>query len=56
MVVILVESRRKHKQEVKKQKHLKPVRWYFIRWVFWMLLLGLCFVMFMMGWYVGTAF
>jgi len=53
MVVILVESKRKKNQERVEKKHMKPVQWYLIRWVFWTLLITLCFVMFLMGFYVA---
>jgi len=55
MVIYVVESRRKHLQQIKRAK--KPfVKWYMLKVVFWSLLVVTCFVFFMLGWVVGKYF
>ena len=48
----MVESRRKHLQEVKRSKKPRP-KWYMLKIVFWTLLAVTCFIFFLVGWMVG---
>ena len=48
----MVESRREKRVKRVRAKKPKP-KWYFIKVVFWSLLLAFGFVMFMFGWYIG---
>ena len=50
----MVESRRKINEKIRKAKQ-KPIKWYAIRLVFWVLVLVVCIIMFLTGWIVGKV-
>ena len=50
----MVDSLRERRINVAKAKKPRP-KWYMLKVVFWCLLVALCFVMFMIGFYVSKV-